>query len=192
MKDKSGRISSQGRALGYTPASGPQQFAFGSLGGKRLGVVRLEPGAYAAVKCYGETAFRAVRAPAVMGQAAGHAGLACEEPVVWAGELVFAAGGHLEAWNNMSGTYQMPASLASQSGLPPELFWHFHSADDGPLQADVEALPLRGGHALVKGMPRDGAEMDVEDVQDELEAMVEAGIALDAGGRLVGVQYHLL
>ena len=92
----------------------------------KLGNVNIKAGAYAAVLCEGETSFRALHTdPARMGEAGGHAGLASEQPVLWAGELVFDATAALSAWNNVSGTYQCPEEFAAQSKLPDLLFLVF-------------------------------------------------------------------
>ena len=48
----------------------------------------LEAGVYAIVRCHGEDGYRALMTnPARLGEAAGHAGLANEQPVIFAGEL---------------------------------------------------------------------------------------------------------
>ena len=108
--------------------------------------IALSLGTYAVVRCAGESSFRALwTEPADLGQAAGHAGLAAERPVLFAGELQLGAGMRLCAWTNVTGTYHFPESLVKQSELPEDIFWAFRSTSP----VGVASLPLPGGHFLV-------------------------------------------
>ena len=91
-----------------------------------VGRVSLRNGAYAVVLCHQEAFFRALHVPpARMGEAAGHACLAAQHAVLFAGELCVGSCGEVVGWTNVSGTYQIPEIFAQQSGLPMELFWRF-------------------------------------------------------------------
>eukprot|EP00974_Lingulodinium_polyedra_P022646 2187321-Lingulodinium_polyedra.AAC.1 len=59
----------------------------------------MQAGAYAVVRAPGEAFLRAsLASPALLGEAAGHAGLAAEHPVVFAGEVEVDGNGALVAW----------------------------------------------------------------------------------------------
>ena len=74
--------------------------------------LQLRPGAYAIVRCEDEDFFRALNTePARFGEAGGHAGLASQQPVLFAGEVEVSAGGMLERWKNF------PGPTSSQTGL---------------------------------------------------------------------------
>ena len=129
---------------------GPGQtlFQWADVAGTRYGT--LQPGAYAIVKCLGETFFRAIATdPVRLGEACGHITLASQQPVVFAGEICLAADNVVSAWSAVSGTYETPDALARQSGLPLNLYWKFVHADEAALRADEANLHwLKGGHAL--------------------------------------------
>ena len=113
--------------------------------------VRLPEGASAVVLCAGEPYFRALSAPpARIGEAAGHAGLAAEQPVLFAGEIVVGPDNQLTAWTSVSGTYQIPDAYVHQSKLPAAMFWRFVCASDLHLYAHRTVQLLRGGHALIQ------------------------------------------
>ena len=108
-----------------------------------------QPGTYAVVKCAGEHFFRALfTQPATLGLAGGHAGLAAEQPVLFAGEIQLGPNSELQAWTNVTGTYHFPEDLAQQSGLPADAFWAFQPSCN-PANS-TEAIALPGGHALVR------------------------------------------
>ncbi|CAK0905860.1 unnamed protein product, partial [Prorocentrum cordatum] len=120
-------------AAAYSPPPIPEghTFHWRDVGGHVVGAVSLEPGSYAVVKGLGEQLFITIlTSPCPMGRAAGHAGLACEEAVALAGEIRLGAGGVVESWNIVSGTYQIPHSHAAQSGMPLGLHWQFVDAAD--------------------------------------------------------------
>ena len=73
---------------GFHPPVGSELFQWGEGGGAVFSV-DLDPGTYAVVRCVGDgPCFRAIHAPpARLGEAAGHAGLASEQPVLFAGEM---------------------------------------------------------------------------------------------------------
>ena len=101
------------------------------------------------VKCAGEHFFRALfTQPATLGLAGGHAGLAAEQPVLFAGEIQLGPNSELQAWTNVTGTYHFPEDLAQQSGLPADAFWAFQPSCN-PANS-TEAIALPGGHALVR------------------------------------------
>ena len=138
--------------------------------------IKLPEGAYAVVRCAGEQWFRAIVAqPAAIGEAAGHAGLAAEEPVVFAGELVVGPDNRLTAWTSVSGTYQIPDDHVRQSMLPLTMFWRCVHATDLHLYAHRNLRPLRGGHALMEPSEFDD-ELERE-LDDMLEAVSEADLA---------------
>ncbi|KAJ1632692.1 hypothetical protein T492DRAFT_904916 [Pavlovales sp. CCMP2436] len=77
-------------------------------------------------------------------QASGHASLAAEGPVLYAGELEVDADG-LTRWNNMSGTYRPSADDAGRALLPLEKLWRVVSEigvfDPPPLDSGSSAQP---------------------------------------------------
>ena len=81
--------------------------------------LQLAPGAYAVVRCDASKSHRA--SSRWGGRRARWAG----SPVLFAGEVRVGEGMVLRAWTNVSGTYQTPEHLATQSGLPLDLFWAF-------------------------------------------------------------------
>ena len=106
-------------------------------------------GAYAVVRCAGETFLRALScAPARFGEAAGHAALAAEGPVVFAGEVLLGEGGCVVAWNCMSGTYRMPDLYACQASLPLDALWQFSPTRHVPVEDRERLHLLKGGGAL--------------------------------------------
>ena len=112
---------------------------------RHIAQVVLPAGTYAVVKCAGEKSFRALHtAPAALGHAAGHAGLAAEGPVVFAGEVQLGASQDLLAWTNVTGTYHFPEAMAHQSDLPPSMFWAFRPR----CLADAATHPCEGSIAL--------------------------------------------
>ena len=114
--------------------------------------VRLRPGAYAIVRCHGESFFRALKTdPARLGEACGHAGLAAEHPVLFAAEVVLDGEMTIIHWSSVSVTYQIPDSHVVQSGLPISQWWRLM------MPAEVDAYkasgmktvhPLPSGYAL--------------------------------------------
>ena len=116
--------------------------------------LQLRPGAYAILRCEDEDFFRALNTePARFGEAGGHAGLASQQPVLFAGEVEVSAEGLLERWNNLSGTYQFPDRLVGQASLPLSLFWRFVSKDElDNLVGESRSHPLPQGNALVPGL----------------------------------------
>jgi hypothetical protein len=128
------------------------EFHWGQEPGDVIGDVQLGPGAYAVVKCYSEDFFRALQTdPASLGRAGGHAGLASELPVLFAGEIELSADGVLKAWSMVSGTYQIDEQYAQQAALPASLFWRFISVEEVPSFCDTGRLTmLPGGHALLQ------------------------------------------
>jgi len=84
--------------------------------------VQLRPGSHAFVRCVGERFLRVAVAAAPFGKASGHALLAAEGPVLYAGELEVGAYG-LTRWNNKSGTYRPSANDAGRALLPLDKFW---------------------------------------------------------------------
>ena len=128
-------------------------FAWGDPMGADLGSIEMAPGAYAVVRASTETTFRALQtARAPPGEAAGHAGSAAEEPVLFPGEVVIGKDGVLMSWNSVSGTYQVPQSLAWQSGLPASLERTFVNAHTPHawIGAGGEVRCLRSGHLLIQ------------------------------------------
>ena len=85
--------------------------------------VSIKPGSHAFVLLPGESGLRVAIMAYPFGEVVGHPNLSREEPVVFAGEVEFNAAGQLVRWNNMSGTYKSPESLAPQAGLPMEKFY---------------------------------------------------------------------
>ena len=91
----------------------------------------MRPGVYAIVRCPGEEFFRGLfTEPAALGGAGGHAGLACEEPVLFAGEIEIDHENNLTAWTSVSGIYQQPAGYCDQSGLTRDLFYRLVPAEE--------------------------------------------------------------
>ncbi|CAK0814461.1 unnamed protein product [Prorocentrum cordatum] len=107
---------------------------------------QLPEGSYAAVKCLDEDFFRLLNTePAMFGEAGGHSALAAERPVVFAGELCLGVGMQLSAWNNVSGTYQIPFEASWQSNLPQEIGWKFLDKDEVASRPGTQQLRfLRG------------------------------------------------
>ena len=117
-------------ATAFAPPMRAEQFVWGAPEGTDLGEARLEGGSYAVVRCADEQYFRGLLTlPAKFGEAGGHAGLASEGPVVFAGELKISDAGMLLAWSLISGTYQIPHEFASQSALPMDLYWRYVSQE---------------------------------------------------------------
>mmetsp|Transcript_26793 Transcript_26793/g.67877 ORF Transcript_26793/g.67877 Transcript_26793/m.67877 type:complete len:226 (-) Transcript_26793:428-1105(-) len=84
--------------------------------------VQLRPSSHAFVRCVGERILRVAVASAPFGKASGHALLAGEGPVLFAGELEVDGDG-LTRWNNKSGTYRPSANDAGRALLPLDKFW---------------------------------------------------------------------
>jgi len=84
--------------------------------------VQLKPGSHAFVRCVGERFLRVAVASASFGKASGHALLAAEGPVLYAGEVEVGVDG-LTRWNNMSGTYRPSADDAGCALLPLDKLW---------------------------------------------------------------------
>jgi len=84
---------------------------------------KISCGSHAFVLMPGESGLRVAIMAYPFGEAAGHPGLGQEEPVVFAGEFEVDEEGQLVRWNNMSGTYKSPESLAHQAGLPMDKFY---------------------------------------------------------------------
>ena len=84
---------------------------------------KISCGSHAFVLMPGESGLRVAIMAYPFGEAAGHPGLGQEEPVVFAGEFEVNEEGQLVRWNNMSGTYKSPESLAHQAGLPMDKFY---------------------------------------------------------------------
>ena len=160
--------SAIGTCVAYAPEKTSDVFRWGVAGGTLLGVVKLAVGTYAVVKCFGENFFRGLLTePAKLGEAAGHAGLACEDPVVFAGEVKLGPAGRLTAWTSVSGTYQIPDSHATQAGLPLSLYCAFVVSDavcNVPATALQNARVLRGGHLLLRP-GASGALVDARDTE---------------------------
>jgi hypothetical protein len=142
--------------LTATAFAGPmdsETFYWSSPGVINIGSVSLEPGAYAIVRCQGESGYRALLTdPAGLGEACGHAGLACQESVLLAGETQVGETGQLVAWTAVSGTYQLPHELVFQSLLPRRLYCRFAEADElvtMSLNLYPGLIMLRQGHALL-------------------------------------------
>ena len=118
LLDASGDIYAV-RAFGFHPPSGCETFHWGDVGGFETGEVDLAAGTYAVVLCSGEDYYRALRVgPARLGEAGGHAGLAAEHPVLFAGEVWVGEQGSIVGWTSVSGTYRIPDCYAHQSGSP--------------------------------------------------------------------------
>jgi hypothetical protein len=132
-----------------------------------MGNVHLAAGAYAVVKCAGEDFFRGILTePARLGEAGGHAGLAAEHAVVFAGEIYVGEDMKLVAWCAVSGTYQIPLGFAAQSRLPLPLYWKFIEADRATsMPAPLRLHMLRGGHALLPP--------ELQTIEDDLDFVCE-------------------
>ena len=104
------------------PTLGANTFPWVNEGGPCRPVLEfIEPGTYATVRTWGSTGFRILRTgPSRLGEAGGHAALACEEPVVFAGEIEVGLNNELVSWTTVSGTCQMPSEHVFQSLLPPD------------------------------------------------------------------------
>lgn len=136
-------------ALKYSKPSNPQAEHLHWSDFTVITEADLRRGIYAVVKCMGEDFLRMLDVqPTDLGEACGHAGLASEKPVLFAGEVELNDSMELTAWTNVSGTYQIPQASALQSGLPPDLFWRFVKREDAQGHHDVSQLRfLRDGHA---------------------------------------------
>ena len=111
---------------------------------------KVRPGVYAVVLCAAEKSFRGVFTdPSALGMAGGHPGLACEAPVLFAGEIEVDRESRLVAWTNMSGTYATPARYAQQSGLPAHTFHRFvHKSEVAEVSVTHCTIPMPQGHVL--------------------------------------------
>ena len=146
----------------------------------------MRAGAYAVVLCDGECSFRGLcAAPARFGGASGHAGLAAENPVLFAGEIQIEESGRLIAWNSISGTYEMPNRYISQSGLPLSLYWKFVAAEDvADLPLGSTLHRLRQGDALMSpgGLVSGAQECTGHDRASEHAHASETDSAAAVGG----------
>ena len=138
------------KARAHRPPEGCELCHRGAEGGFEY-EVELAEGAYAVVRCANEALPRPIKTqPALLGRAGGHVTLACERPVLFAGEVQLDRNAKIIAWTLVSGTYQLPDSAAAQSTLPPSLLWRFIEATEVPkLPEHAETLKLPGGHALL-------------------------------------------
>eukprot|EP00854_Cymbomonas_tetramitiformis_P015607 gene15607-18502_t len=84
-------------------------------------------GSYVFVKTYNESGFRVGYHRGTIMQISGHALLADQQPVLYAGEMEFDDEGRLILWTNFSGTYCPSRALAFQCGLPMDKFWYYCS-----------------------------------------------------------------
>ena len=92
------------RAKAYHPPAECECFVWGEKGGFEYDTT-LAAGAYAVVLCANEPFFRAVKTePTMLGECAGHAGLACEKPVLFAGEVEVNECMKIIGWSIVSGT----------------------------------------------------------------------------------------
>ncbi|CAK0878703.1 unnamed protein product, partial [Prorocentrum cordatum] len=107
-------------------------------------------GTYAADRCTGEDFSRMLDAPpAELGEAGGHAGLASERPMVFAGEVQINHRMELAAWTRVSGMHEIPNASVMQSGPPPDLPWRFLDREAVQCRGGAGQLHrLRGRHAL--------------------------------------------
>lgn len=140
-------------------------------------------GTYAVVLCQAEDYFRALHTePAALGEACGHAALASEKPVLFAGEICLDDDMNLKSWTAVSGThnsfdclmhitrhllipgtYQIPDSYAKQSNLPANKYWRFIQDYNSLGQGhDMRVKQLKGGHALVQDTSLRGTQAAVE------------------------------
>lgn len=111
--------------------------------------IRMTPGSHAFVVVPGERQLRMSPRHAAFGRASGHAQLACEGRVLFAGEVLLGAHNQLLAWCNMSGTYLTPREYAAQLDLPLELLWSTLLAEELRQELHLEeGTPLAAGHAL--------------------------------------------
>ncbi|KAJ1621680.1 hypothetical protein T492DRAFT_886559 [Pavlovales sp. CCMP2436] len=118
--------------------------------------VQLRSGSHAFVRCVGERFLRVAVASAPFGKASGHALLAGEGPVLFAGELEVDGDG-LTRWNNMSGTYRPSADDADRALLPLDKLWRVvseidvfeHSALDSGLNAQPGVQTQRVSERLL-------------------------------------------
>lgn len=109
--------------------------------------VALASGSHAFVLVPGERHLRLSMVAAHFGSACGHAQLAAEGRVLFAGEVLLDTDGVLLAWSNLSGTYKPPRRLARQVGLPLELLWVVVMPGDVLASAPASAGDAAGGVA---------------------------------------------
>jgi len=123
-----------------------QRFKNGELGND----MQIKPGSHAFVKANGREPFlRLNLLSCEFGHACGHPQLACEEPILFAGEVEIDASSRLLRWNNLSGTYQCSDAMAFQTGLPLDKFWAVTSSPDS-LPCECEQIHLTFDTTLYK------------------------------------------
>jgi len=88
--------------------------------GEEINIIK---GSHAFVKVLDEPFLRITPFAGPFGGCHGHTQLACEQPVLYAGELEFGSDGELLRWCNLSGTYQPDDDKCYQTGLPLDSFW---------------------------------------------------------------------
>ena len=138
------------RTIAYHPPASVELFEWGVPGGHEYHM-SLSAGAYAVARCAHEHFLRVLNTdPVPLGLAGGHVTLACEEPVLFAGEVEVSDANQIIAWTLVSGTYRLPMTAARQSQLPITLLWEFIDASDAPtLPANITIRKLRDGSVLV-------------------------------------------
>jgi len=118
-----GAVPVKGLCLAVTSEDG-QHFRANKLFKGVLGsTMKLKAGSHAFVKVAGEDHIRVNVLTCEFGEACGHPSLACEQPVLYAGEVEFDENQELVRWCNLSGTYRCPDGKAFQAGLPLDKMW---------------------------------------------------------------------
>jgi len=134
----------------------------------------LGPGTHVFVKIAGEEELRVGVATMEWGKAHGHMLLTNGQPVLYAGEVELSDGQALKRWNNFSGTYQCPDSMAFQAGLPLDKF--FYVSPTKPLVSNsTEEFLESVGHWFQKVLAH--SEDDFKAVQEKWLQHVEGMMA---------------
>ena len=139
----------------------------------------IKPGSHAFVKTNNREPFlRMSMMSCEFGAACGHPQLACEEPVLFAGEVEVDASGQLLRWNSMSGTYKCNHAMAFQAGLPLDKFWAVATSIDDAYALRCEQICISSNLLLFKVLPT--SELDFKAARQRWNTCIERLLVNDA------------